>query len=80
MGVYRKIDTLKRFLDWVKFIQKDINKIGRDVERKFDDELESNDGEIIEFLDSLGNLYSITDNLKEYSANLIQKYSERDNF
>ena len=74
MGTYKKIDSLHQFVDWVKSIQMDVAKIGRQFDRVFDEELESGNVEILDFMNTLSELYSMTDNLKNYSTNLIQQY------
>ncbi len=74
MGTCKKIDTLNQFVDWVKSIQKDIAKISRQFERIFDDELESGNVEVLDFMNTLNGLYSMTDNLKNNSTNLVQQY------
>lgn len=76
MREHKKKETLNLFVDWLNDIQKEISKIGRKIENVFVDELESRNLETSDLLNNINELHSIINNLKEYSADLIQRYEE----
>lgn len=65
---------LIRIVEFMDAVQKDIAKMGRNVERVFEDDLRHKNEEIIGLMDNIEGLYSMTENLKNYSVELIQRY------
>lgn len=65
---------LIRIVEFMDAVQKDIAKMGRNVERVFEDDLRHKNEEIIGLMDNIEGLYSMTENLKNYSAELIQRF------
>ena len=65
---------LIRIVEFMDAVQKDIAKMGRNVERVFEDDLRHKNEEIIGLMDNIEGLYSMTENLKNYSEELIQRF------
>lgn len=65
---------LIRIVEFMDAVQKDIAKMGRNVERVFEDDLRHKNEEIIGLMDNIEGLYSMTENLKNYSVELIQRF------
>lgn len=73
----RQIRILQKFVDWVNDVQKDIPRIGRDFENAFENELDAKVAEIIDLMNIIGELHSMTESAKNYSIDLIQKLDSR---
>jgi hypothetical protein len=73
MDSYQKKELI-RIVEFMDAVQKDISKMGGKMERVFEDELRSRNEEIIGLMDNIDGLYSMTENLKNYSEELIQRF------
>ena len=73
MDSYQKKELI-RIVEFMDAVQKDISKMGGKMERVFEDELRSRNEEIIGLMDNIDGLYSMAENLKNYSEELIQRF------